>query len=86
VPDALTPKRIFIARRMAVRNVLASEGMAVETADAWCDAWQDVWSINAKVQSANHQWPASLETPCEPLVTSYAVQISNRIDPEESYL
>jgi hypothetical protein len=35
------PKRIFIARRMAVRNVLASEGMAEETADAWCDAWQD---------------------------------------------
>jgi hypothetical protein len=33
-----------------------------------------------------HQWPASLETPSEPLVTSYAVQISNRIDPEESYL
>jgi hypothetical protein len=35
------PERIFTARRMAVRNTLASEGMAVETADAWCDAWQD---------------------------------------------
>jgi hypothetical protein len=36
-----TPERIFTARRAAVRNVLATEGMAVETADAWCDAWQD---------------------------------------------
>jgi hypothetical protein len=35
------PKRIFTARRMGVRNVLASEGMAEETADAWCHAWQD---------------------------------------------
>jgi hypothetical protein len=26
---------------MAVRNVLSSEGMAAETADAWCDSWQD---------------------------------------------
>jgi hypothetical protein len=34
------PARILTARRMAVRNVLASEGMAVETADARCDAWQ----------------------------------------------
>jgi hypothetical protein len=25
---------------MAVRNVPASDGMAEETADAWCDAWQ----------------------------------------------
>jgi hypothetical protein len=36
-----TPERIFTARRAAVRNVLANEGMPVETADAWCDAWQD---------------------------------------------
>jgi hypothetical protein len=35
------PERVFTARRMAVRNVLAGEGMAQETADAWCDAWQD---------------------------------------------
>jgi hypothetical protein len=35
------PDRIFTARRMAVRNTLASEGMSVETAEAWCDAWQD---------------------------------------------
>jgi len=36
-----TPERIFTARRMAVRNVLASDGMPEATADAWCDAWQD---------------------------------------------
>jgi hypothetical protein len=35
------PERIFTARRMAVRNTLASEAMPTETADAWCDAWQD---------------------------------------------
>ena len=35
------PERIFTARRMAVRNTLASEAMSVETAEAWCDAWQD---------------------------------------------
>ena len=35
------PEHIFTARRMAVRNALASEGMSVETAEAWLDAWQD---------------------------------------------
>ena len=34
------PQRIFAARRAAIRNVLASEGMVEETAEAWCDAWQ----------------------------------------------
>ena len=34
------PERIFTARRMAVRNALASEGMSVETAEAWLDEWQ----------------------------------------------
>jgi hypothetical protein len=32
---------MFTARRTAVRNVLASEGMAEETAEVGCDAWQD---------------------------------------------
>jgi hypothetical protein len=35
------PERIFIARRMPIRNTLASEGMAEETPDAWCDVSQD---------------------------------------------
>jgi len=35
------PQRIFTARRMAVRNVLASDGTPEATAEAWCDAWQD---------------------------------------------
>jgi len=34
------PRRIHIAGRSAVRNLLADEGMPVETADAWCDAWE----------------------------------------------
>ena len=34
------PERIFTARRMAVRNTLASEGMSVDTAEAWLIAWQ----------------------------------------------
>jgi hypothetical protein len=29
------------ARRAAIGNVLASEGMAEETAEAWRDAWED---------------------------------------------
>ena len=34
------PRRIQVARRTAVRNLLADDGMPVETADAWCDAWE----------------------------------------------
>ena len=34
------PARIFAARRIAVRNVLADEGMPTETAEALCDAWE----------------------------------------------
>lgn len=34
------PKRIFTARRMATRNVLQSEGLPLETAEAWCDEWE----------------------------------------------
>jgi hypothetical protein len=35
------PARVFTARRMAVRNDLSSDGMAVGKAEAWCEAWQD---------------------------------------------
>jgi hypothetical protein len=34
------PKRIFTARRMAIRNILTDSGMPLETAEAWCDAWE----------------------------------------------
>jgi len=34
------PERIFIARRVATRNVLTDEGMPPELAETWCHAWE----------------------------------------------
>jgi hypothetical protein len=34
------PERVFQARRAAIRNTLTGSGMALETAERWCDAWE----------------------------------------------
>lgn len=34
------PERIFIARRTAIRNALASEGMPEELVETWCHSWE----------------------------------------------
>jgi hypothetical protein len=34
------PERIHQARRAATRNGLTDHGMALETAERWCDAWE----------------------------------------------
>jgi hypothetical protein len=34
------PERIFIARRMAIRNTLTDEGMSPELAETCCHAWE----------------------------------------------
>ena len=43
------PARVFTARRMAVRNDLSSNGMAVGKAEAWCEAWQDEAGASASI-------------------------------------
>ena len=44
-PRAMTrradPERIFIARRIAIRNRLMSSGMDQVTAERWCAAWEN---------------------------------------------
>jgi hypothetical protein len=51
------PKRIFVARRIAVRNWLSAEGMSEPTAEAWCDAWEAEASRLELDRASSEYWP-----------------------------
>jgi hypothetical protein len=40
MPRRADSDRIFMARRVAIRNGLTNDGISLEHAEAWCDAWE----------------------------------------------
>ena len=52
-------ERILIARRLALLNRLAGEGMSLDLADRWIDAWEaEAWSHGLEADDAAY-WLAA---------------------------